>query len=62
MKRTEQNKLTSWKQQNTQRAENVNRLLSVFSEMDTTSKAQARKAKTWKWDYIKLCYVAKETT
>lgn len=46
----------------TDKAENVNKLLSVFSEMDTTSKAEARKAKTGKWDYTKLCYVAKETT
>lgn len=53
---------TSWKQQNTQRAEDGNKLLSVFSEMDTTSKAQARKAKTCTWDYIKLRYVAEETT
>ena len=46
-----------------QRAENVNKhiLLSIFSEMDTPSKAQARKAKICKWGYIKLCCVAKET-
>lgn len=29
----------------THKVENVNKLLSVFSEMDTTSKAEARKEK-----------------